>query len=124
MQVAQINQKIAELTEQNHVLSGLKSRGIIDSALFLSQTGEVNRQIRELKAEKNKLMEQDEDDSTITETRCLIATLEDGPELLTEFDEMLFDSMVELVIAESSKRLKFRLINGLELVEILERTVR
>ena len=123
MQVAQINQKIAELTEQNHVLSGLKSRGIIDSALFLSQTGEVNRQIRELKAEKNKLMEQDEDDSTITETRCLIATLEDGPELLTEFDEMLFDSMVELVIAESSKRLKFRLINGLELVEILERTV-
>jgi hypothetical protein len=123
-QVAQINQKIAELTEQNHVLNGLKSRGIIDSALFLSQTGELNRQIRVLKAEKNKLMMQDEDDSTITETRCLIAILEDGPELLTEFDETMFDSMVELVVAESSERLKFRLINGLELTETMERTVR
>jgi site-specific DNA recombinase len=124
MQVAQINQKIAELTEQNHVLSGLKSRGIIDSALFLSQTGELNRQIRTLKVEKNKLMEQGEDDSPTTETRCLIAMLEDGPELLTAFDETLFDSLVELVTAESSKRLKFRLINGLELAETVERTVR
>lgn len=123
-QVVQINQKIAELTEQNHVLNGLKSRGIIDSALFLSQTGEVNRQIRVLKAEKNKLMEQDEDDSTITETRCLISILEDSPELLTEFDETIFDSMVELVVAESSERLKFKLINGLELAETIERTVR
>lgn len=122
--VAQINQKIAELTEQNHVLNGLKSRGIIDSALFLSQTGELNRQIRVLKAEKNKLMEQGGDDSTIAETRCLIAMLEDGPELLTVFDEALFDSMVDLVIAESSERMKFRLPNGLELAEKLERTVK
>lgn len=123
-QVAQINQKIAELTEQNHVLNGLKSRGIIDSALFLFQTDELNRQIRVLKAEKNKLMEQDEDDSAITETRCLINILEDGPDLLTAFDETLFDSIVELVIAETSERLKFRLPNGLELAETVERAVR
>jgi hypothetical protein len=123
-QVADINQKIAELTEQNHVLNGLKSKGIIDSALFLSQTNELNRQIRVLKTEKNKLMAQDEDDGTITETRCLIAMLEDGPELLTAFDETLFDSMVELVIAESGERLKFRLTNGLELAERVERPVR
>lgn len=123
-QVAEINQKIAELTEQNHVLNGLKSKGIIDSALFLSQTNELNRQIRVLKTEKNKLMEQNEDDGAITESRCLIAMLEDGPELLAAFDETLFGSMVELVIAESSKRLKFRLTNGLELAERVERPVR
>jgi len=122
-QVAQINQKIAELTEQNHVLNGLKSRGIIDSALFLSQTNELNRQIRVLKAEKNKLMVQNEEDGAITETRCLIAMLEDGPDLLTAFDETLFESMVEL-IAESSEHLKFRLPNGLELAETVERTAR
>lgn len=123
-QIAEINQRIAELTEQNHVLSGLKSRCIIDSALFLSQSNELNRQIRVLKAEKNKLMEKDEDDNTIVETRCLITALENGPEQISEFDETLFDSIVELVIAESSECLKFRLINGLELAETLERTVR
>lgn len=124
IQVTQINQKIAELTEQNHVLNGLKSRGIIDSALFLSQTNELNQQIRILKTEKNKLMEQNEDDSTITETQYLIAILEDGPEPLTAFDGTMFESMVELVIAESNQRLKFRLINGLELAETVERMVR
>lgn len=106
------------------MLNGLKSKGIIDSALFISQTDELSRKIRALKAEKNKLMEKDEDDSAITETRSLIEILEDGPERLSGFDETLFDSIVELVTAESGERLKFKLINGLELAEPIERTVR
>jgi len=69
-------------------------------------------------------MEKDEDDSAITETRSLIEILEDGPERLSGFDETLFDSIVELVTAESGERLKFKLINGLELAEPIERTVR
>jgi site-specific DNA recombinase len=124
LQVVELNRQIAELTERNHVLNGLKSKGIIDSALFISQTDELGRKIRSLKANKNRLMEQDEDDSTITETRNLIELLEDGPELLNHFDKTLFTSLVELVIAESNQRLKFRLANGLELAEPIERTVR
>lgn len=124
LQVVELNRQIAELTERNHVLNGLKSKGIIDSALFISQTDELSRKIRALKAEKNKLMEKDEDDSAITETRSLIEILEDGPERLSGFDETLFDSIVELVTAESGERLKFKLINGLELAEPIERTVR
>jgi len=124
LQVAELNRQIAELTERNHVLNGLKSKGIIDSALFISQTGELNRKIRELKAEKNKLMETDEDDSVITETKSLIEILEDGPEQLEAFDESLFDSILEVITAESGERLKFKLINGLELAEPIERTVR
>lgn len=124
LQVIELNRQIAELTERNHVLNGLKSKGIMDSALFISQTDELGRKIRSLKAEKNKLMEQDEDDSAIIETRNLIELLEGGPEHLDHFDESLFDSLVERVTAESGERLKFRLINGLELAEPIERTVR
>jgi uncharacterized coiled-coil DUF342 family protein len=124
LQVAELNRQIAELTERNHVLNGLKSKGIIDSALFISQTGELNRKIRTLKAEKNKLMEKDEDDSVITETKSLMEILEDGPEQLEAFDEGLFDSILEIITAESGERLKFKLANGLELAEPIERTVR
>ena len=124
LQVAELNRQIAELTERNHVLNGLKSKGIIDSALFISQTGELNRKIRTLKAEKNKLMEKDEDDSVITETKSLMEILEDGPEQLEAFDEGLFDSILEIITAESEERLKFKLANGLELAEPIERTVR
>ncbi len=124
LQVIELNRQIAELTERNHVLNGLKSKGIIDSALFISQTDELGRKIRSLKAEKNKLMEQDEDDSAIIETRNLIELLEGGPEHLDYFNETLFTSLVELITAESNQRLKFRLTNGLELAESVERTVR
>lgn len=124
LQVVELNRQIAELTERNHVLNGLKSKGIIDSALFISQTGELNRKIRTLKAEKNKLMETDEDGSVITETKSLIEILEDGPEQLEAFDESLFDNILGVITAESGERLKFKLINGLELAEPIERTVR
>ena len=124
LQVVELNRQIAELTERNHMLNGLKSKGIIDSALFISQTDELGRKICNLKAEKNRLMEKDEDDSAITDTKILIELLEDGSELLSRFDETLFDSLVERVTAESGERLKFRLINGLELAETIERTVR
>jgi DNA invertase Pin-like site-specific DNA recombinase len=124
LQVVELNRQIAELTERNHVLNGLKSKGIIDSALFISQTDDLGRKIRSLKAEKNKLMEQDEDDSAIIETRNLIELLEGGPEHLDYFNETLFTSLVELITAESNQRLKFRLTNGLELAESVERTVR
>jgi len=124
LQVVELNRQIAELTERNHVLSGLKSKGIIDSALFISQTDDLSRKIRSLKAEKNRLMEKDEDDSTITDTNNLIELLEDGPEHLRHFDETLFDSLVGRITVESGERLKFRLINGLELAETIERTVR
>ena len=122
--IVELNQKIAELSEQNHVLNGLKSKSIIDSAFYISQTGELYRQIGALKTEKNKLMEKDEDDGVITETRSLIEILEDGPDHLSGFDVTLFDSLVDLVIAESNERLRFRLTNGLELAEPIERSVR
>jgi DNA invertase Pin-like site-specific DNA recombinase len=124
LQVVELNRQIAELTERNHVLNGLKSKGIIDSALFISQTDELGRKIHSLKTEKNKLIEQDEDDRAITDTRNLIELLEDGPERLSHFDEALFDCLVERATAESGERLKFKLINGLELAEIIERMVR
>ena len=50
--------------------------------------------------------------------------LESGPDLLAEFDEELFSELVEKIIVENENRLRFRLINGLELTEQMERTVR
>ena len=54
--------------------------------------------------------------------------LEDGPEWLDEvpaelFGE-LFGELIERIIIISPERLKFRLLNGMELAENIERTVR
>ena len=61
---------------------------------------------------------------TISQTRVLLETLEAAPEFLDTFDEELFREIVDKIIVESNERLRFRLINGLELTENIERTVR
>ena len=69
-------------------------------------------------------MEKDEDDSVITETKSLMEILGHGPEQLEAFDETLFESILEIITAESGERLKFKLTNGLVLAEPIERMVR
>lgn len=120
-QVCEINKEMANLTEQNHVLSGLKSKGYIDSALFMSQTNELNRKIAKLRADKCKLMGSDDDDSSIIDTQNLIEILDNAPDYLSEFEQPIFESMVERIIVISNEQIKFRLINGLELTEKIER---
>ena len=54
----------------------------------------------------------------------LMDALEDGPDFLDSFDAELFDALVEKIIVDSNERLRFRLKNGLELPEQIERTRR
>ena len=46
------------------------------------------------------------------------------PEFLPQFDEAIFSDLVERITVESNTTLCFRLKNGLELRETIERTVR
>lgn len=50
--------------------------------------------------------------------------LESGPDWLEAFDEELFSELVEKIIVEDNGTLRFRLINGLEVTEPIERTKR
>ena len=54
----------------------------------------------------------------------LMDALADGPDFLDRFDAELFDALVEKIIVDSNERLRFRLKNGLELTEQIERTRR
>ena len=50
--------------------------------------------------------------------------LEDGPDFLDGVDAERFDAFVEKIIVDSNECLRFRLKNGLELIEQIERTRR
>ena len=121
--VVSLNKKISELSSQNQTLAFLKQNGLVDPDIFISQSNELTRQLRQAKLDKEKLMEF-EGDSTVQQTRDLIALLDEGPDFLTAFDTELFDTIVEKIIAESNNSIRFQLKNGLELQERLERTVR
>ena len=78
---------------------------------------------RTTKLEKERFLESEED-HTIQQTQVLLEVLEDGPEFLETLDAELFSELVEKIIVESNECLRFRLINGLELTEPIERTMR
>lgn len=64
------------------------------------------------------------EDRQIHDTERMMEYLEDGPEWLDEVPAELFGELIERIIIISPERLKFRLLNGMELAENIERTVR
>ncbi len=91
--------------------------------IFISRSNELAEQLRTVKLEKERLLNASRDD-TIEQTQTLIDAIEAGPDFLEEFDGELFGELVDKIIVESSERLRFRLKNGLELAESIERAVR
>lgn len=122
--ISDIDKEIAHLTEQNLVLVRLKSKGYVDSALYLSQTDEIGRKLRELRKLRRRILDSTGEDHQIKATEQILEYLEDSPEQMEQPDAGLFESLIERITIMSAEQVKFRLHNGLELTEHMERTVR
>lgn len=118
-EISTLNKQIAELSEQNHVMNGLLTKGILDSALFISQTDELNRKLRALKTAKARLLEEQDGDGLLERTEDLMEILESGPDRINNMEETIFHDMVEKITAHDTRTVEFTLINGLVLTERL-----
>jgi site-specific DNA recombinase len=121
--VISLNKKISDILSQVQFLTQLQQAGGVDPDTFISSNNKLSEQLRRLKQEKARLLDTDSDDLA-DRTRDLMDALEDGPDFLDRFDAELFDALVEKIIVDSNERLRFRLKNGLELTEQIERTKR
>lgn len=73
---------------------------------------------------RQPLLNNSEADEAIAGIKKLTAILDKHPNKLTEFDEQLFDEMVEQITTDSSNIIRFMLIGGLKLNEKIERKTR
>ena len=121
--VISLNKKISDVLSQVQFLTQLQQTGGVDPDTFITSNNNLSEQLRRLKQEKARLLDTDSDDLA-DRTRDLMDALEDGPDFLDSFDAELFDALVEKIIVDSNERLRFRLKNGLELLEQIERTRR
>lgn len=55
----------------------------------------------------------------IADCKLLISLIDKGVPYLTDFDEVLFHSIVDKIIVTEQDKLKFRMIGGLEFIEQL-----
>jgi DNA invertase Pin-like site-specific DNA recombinase len=123
LDIVELNKQISDLSSQNQMLAELKKQGLIDPDIFIAQTNELTEQLRAAKLEKERLLAAD-GDNTSAQTQELMELLETGPDFLETFDGELFGELVEKIIVDSNEQLRFRLKNGLELTESMERTRR
>lgn len=112
-------QKISELSDQNHTLANMNRLGLVDSDLFISKSNELAQQIQAAKQERDRLTHEDKDD-TIEGTREILEILDSAP----EFQNEIFEFLIDHIAVQREDRLKFHLINDLELTEAIERAVR
>lgn len=118
-QYMEISKEIAKLKEQTHVLARLKTKGFMDETKFLEQTAEINIQIEKLNREQRKIAQSDDEDEVIEQIKEIASIIENGTDLMAEFDEVMFESLVEKIIVKNQTMLEFHLYGGLKFTEKL-----
>ena len=121
--IVEINKQISDIASQERLLAQLKQQGSVDPDIFISRGNQLAERRRELKLQKERIL-RSEEDHTIQQTQDLLDVLESGPDWLDDFDEQLFSDMVEKIVVVDNETLRFRLLNGLEVTEKIERTRR
>ena len=119
--IVEINKQISDIASQERLLAQLKQQGVVDPDIFISRSNQLAERLRELKLQKERIL-RSEEDHTIQQTQDLLDVLESGPDWLDDFDEQLFSDMIEKIVVVDNETLRFRLLNGLEVTEKIERT--
>ena len=118
--IVELNKQIADIACQERLLAQLKQQAVVDPDIFIFQSNQLAEQCRDANLKKSRIL-RSEDDQTVQRTQELLDILEDGPDLLMTFNEALFSELVETITIQDNSTIRFRLINGLELPEHIER---
>ena len=121
--IIELNKRISDIIRQSHKLTAMQRSGNVDPDIFIMKSNQLAEQLRQAKQQKERLQQQ-EDDGIVEATEQLLDTIQAGPAMLESFDEELFCELIDKIIVESNTRIRFRLKNGLELPESIERTGR
>jgi len=122
--VYEVDKKIAALNDQSHTIARLHNKGILDSSDFTAQTGRVTQQVNALRAERRRLLREDENNDALADLRALDEAIAMIEETQTSFNKELFAEIVGKITMESPTELRFRLLGGMELTETIERRER
>ena len=114
-----VNRAIAQASEQSHRVSQLQAAGLLDADACAAKFNEINARLAQLRAERRRLLKNEDIDDAIDALQRTADLIQCGPERLEGFDEGLFHDLVERIVVESQTCVRFYLRGGLELTEQL-----
>ena len=104
-------------------MTAMNKCGNVDPDIFIAKSNQLAEQLRKAKQQKERLQTQ-EDNDLIESTSQMMEVISAGPDMLDAFDAELFCELIERITIQNNTNIRFRLKNGLELPESIERTVR
>ena len=104
------------MSAKNLVVTRLHTSGVLGTAEYSMQTSEISNKITELRIERRKKLTEDENDAMLDELKTLNEIIKEY-EPTSEFDEELFEQIIESITVDDTSRLTFHLIGGLTLTE-------
>lgn len=114
--IKQIDKEIADLGAKNLVITRLHTSGVLDAADYAKQTSAISNRITDLRIERRKKLTEDEDDELLDTLKELNGILEEY-ELTAEFDNGLFEQIVQSITVNDNTQITFRLLGNIELTE-------
>ena len=114
--IRQIDKEIADLSAQNLVVTRLHTSGVIDAVEYTKQTSQIGNKINALRIERRKKLNESEGDVQLDDLKNLNEIIEERS-LKSDFDEELFEDIVEKIIVDDCSKITFHLIGGLTLTE-------
>jgi len=117
-QAVELNQSTVQLLEKKHMLEQLRSKGYLPENMFLSQCRDIDKQLRELRQEKEILFDT-QLEATYAEVKRLASIIEDYGQEMTSFDEDIFDAIIKSISITPDGIIEFTLMGDLHFSERL-----
>ena len=115
--VKEIDKNIAELSNKQLVLARLNSKGMFRAAEYYEKSRKLTAQINELRVQRKRLLQEQDENGTLSKLRKLENILLNIKEPLTEFDEEIFKAVIQKITIPSNTSICFELLGGLKVTE-------
>lgn len=117
LRIKEIDREIAELNGKHLVIARLNSKGIMRAAEYTEQSSKITSKTNALRCERRQLLNEQDENSVLSGLRKLSDILSEQKEPLTDFDEMLFESIVQQITVPTNTEICFRILGGLQIRE-------
>ena len=121
--ISTIDEKIAQLCVQKHVVTKLRNSGILTATDYAQQASEIENEISGLRSQRRKILSENHDDEIIDELNSLDQII-DEYDLSAQFDKNLFDQIVKEITVVDNSTVRFKLLGDIELIETINEKAR
>lgn len=97
----------------------MKTKGFLDDVKYLEQTSEINAKVNKLRSELKEITYSDDESETLEQLEMLIDYFEKQSDPLMEFDDTVFEFLIEKIVVINQNELEFHVIGGLKFKEKL-----